>query len=608
MIRKQNSEFSTAFVSEASKSIKNTDSFAHVELDGLACYVLADGIDEKFGAKAARLCVDSVISAFTESPSMSKKALKQYGKIANETLQKQRGRSKLKASVVIVVHNYAKMRYLLAGNVRLRLYRDGFLKNESKDQSLGMDFVLSEKISKDKLAIHEERHNLQSYIGQKKGFIPFVSKQIKLINSDSIALLTRGYWENVDDGELLDIFKDASTDPQEVANTAEEVLLSKQPKNLESYSFVTIFVNKTFKNPNIKRNIKRAIMIVIPIILIAVIISVILWIMHTKKQEKIDLMEDNYLQAVEYILADNYIKAETKANETIELAIEVKDEKMKTEATNYLMLIESIVAADEHLANKSYEDAQNGYLNALDRSRYADNLSQEYIEKKLDVTADYMSVYDFIVLGDNQVLNLQYDDAEEKYMIAKILASEIYFEEGRANAMSALEDLYALEKELAEKLQDETSAVVELETAAANFVAQGDKAFLAEDYEGALVYYTSAQQKYDALSDIVNSEMVAKKINSTQSKLGDAGNKRDEAVDYIKLAEQAEIDESYVDAKKYYLLAKDIYARLKDDDKVADLTTRIEILDLEQGAKDEPSNETDTSNEITPSVNTEEVK
>lgn len=581
MIRKQNSEFSTAFVSEAVGSIKNTDCFAHVELDGLACYVLADGIDEKYGAKTARLCVDSIISAFNESPSMSKRGLKKYARIANVMLQKHCGRNRLKASVIILVHNYAKMRYILAGNVRFRLYRDGFLKYESEDQSLGMDFVLSEKIPKDKLAKHEERHNLQTYIGQEYNFVPFVSSKIKLVNSDSIALLTRGFWENIDDGELLDIFKDAKNDAKETINTAEDMLLSKQPKNLESYSFVTVFVNKTFINPNVKRNIKRAITIAIPIILAITTISVILYFMYKNKQEKITLMEEKYLQTIEYILADNYIKAETNANETVNLANELKDIKMKIESNNVLMLIESIISADEHLSNGSYEDAQNGYLNALNRSKYADNMSKVYIENRLELTAGYMSVYDLIVLGDTQVLNLQYGEAEEKYIDAKILASKIYFNEGRQNAMKALEDLYELEKELAEKLQNENNSKVEIETSATNFLALGNKAFISEDYEGALVYYTSAQQKYDELGDIINSEMTQKKIDSTMVKLGDAGNKRDEAVNYIKLAEQAELDKSYVEAKKYYLLAKDIYARLKEEDKITELTTRIEILDLD---------------------------
>ena len=256
---------------------------------------------------------------------------------------------------------------------------------------------------------------------------------------------------------------------------------------------------------------------------------------------------------------------------------------MKIDANNYLMLVESIISGDDNLANKRYEDAQTQYLNALDRSRYADKLSTEYIEDKLELTANYMAVYDLIVLGDTQVMNLQYDEAEEKYLEAKVLSSKIYFDEGRQNTLKALEDLYALQKEIAEKSQNETSDKVQNETSATNFLALGDKSFLAEDYESALVHYTSAQQKYDELSDIVNSEMVAKKIESTQSKLGTAGDKRDEAVEYIRLAEEAKANDDTTNAKKYYLLAKDIYARLKDDKKVKMIETQIEILDIKQG-------------------------
>ena len=63
-MRKQNSEFLTAFTSEANTHLKNTDSFAYVELDDYACYVIADGIDDAVDAKSARLCVDSILSAF----------------------------------------------------------------------------------------------------------------------------------------------------------------------------------------------------------------------------------------------------------------------------------------------------------------------------------------------------------------------------------------------------------------------------------------------------------------------------------------------------------------------------------------------------------------
>ncbi|MDU3397017.1 MAG: hypothetical protein E7F15_08230 [Clostridiales bacterium] len=582
MIRKQNATFQTAFVSEAQKNLKNSDCFAYVELDGYACYVLADGIDDLYGEKAARLCVDTVISAFTERPSMSRGAMKRYLRLANQALVDAKRRKRMKASVMIVIHDYTKLRYAQAGNVRFRLYRDGFLQRESKDQSLSMDWVTEEKIPQDALQKHEERHNLYTYIGQRGDFAPVISKKYKLTNTDCVALYTRGFWENVDEGEVLDLFKDAGTDPQEVVNTAEDLLLSKQPEQLAAYSFAAIFVEKTFIDPNQWRRIKRILLAAIPIVTVLAVMSFMLWLRYDKRRQKTAQMNDSFLQTVEYILADNYIKAETTIHKTLELAGELKDKEMKEQAKNYLLLVESTIEGDEKLAAKQYSDAQTYYLNALDRSRFADMMGEDYLQDKLQLSADYMAVYDSIVLGDSLAENLQYDKAEQKYLEAKALATKIYFEEGRQNALRALEELYALQKDLAEEATKQSGEKMEKETSAANFLVQGDKAFTSEDYAAAQVFYNSAKQKYEELEDAENAELVEQKIANAKKKQEETEKKRADAENYVSLAEQGKVNGDVVTAKKYYLLAKDIYARLKEDDKVKQMETQIEILDLEK--------------------------
>ena len=61
-MRKQNSEFLTAFISEASRKIKNTDYFGFVELDNYACYVIADGITNMREASGCS-CISKSLSA-----------------------------------------------------------------------------------------------------------------------------------------------------------------------------------------------------------------------------------------------------------------------------------------------------------------------------------------------------------------------------------------------------------------------------------------------------------------------------------------------------------------------------------------------------------------
>lgn len=596
-MRKQNAEFKTAFTSEANEKLKNTDSFGFVELDDFACYVIADGIDDNLDAASAKLAVDTIISAFTAAPSMRKGTMKRCLRAANRALIESKSKMKLKASVTMVVTNYVKFRYGQAGNTRLRLYRDGFLQAQSTDNSLSMDMVAKEKLEPDKLAQHEERNNLYCFLGQESGFSPFISKKIKLSNSDAIALLTRGIWQHIDDGELKDAFADATDDPQPTTDSIEDLLLSKQPKGLEKYTFAAIFVNKVFIDPTRARKIKKAIMIAIPILLVAVVLTVVLLILHHNRVKNTETMNQGYYDAIEYLQADNYIRAQERAKEALKLAEKLRDKKMQAELGNYLKLIESVIAGDDALNDLKYEDAQRNYLNARERARYADNLGMDYIDDKLELTSQYMGIYDMISLGDTLALNLQYDKAEDAYLEAKALSAKVYFDRGRDDAMAALEKLYTdMEAETAAG-NEAAQAKAEDQTAATSVLAEGDAAFAKGDYESAQVYYTTALQKYTELEDETQAKAIRLKLDTTEQKIGSQKELISEAEGYMAQAQSSYEEKDYVTAQKYYLLAKDIYVSLKNDDKVAEIGRKMELIDMGITAEEQARREAEAAKE-----------
>lgn len=579
-MRKQNSTFKTAFTSEADKNLKNTDSFGYVELDKYACYVVADGIDDQVDGTAAKLAVDTIISAFTEAPSMRKGAIRRYLRAANRALLAADSKMRLKASVIVVVSDYVKLRYGQAGNARLRLYRDGFLRLQSKDQSLSMDLVKEEKLEPDKLAKHQERHNLYCYLGQDKDFRPYISKKFKLSNSDAAALMTRGLWEYVDDGILKDAFADASDEPQETVDAVEDLLLSAQPENLGSYTFATIFFNKVYTDPNRKRKIKRAIMIAIPILLVLVVVAIVLIVLYNNRQKQIVSMEQNYYDTIEYIQEDNYIRAQEKCQEALSLAEDLGDEEIRSDADNYLKLIESVIAGDDALTNGEYSDAQRYFLNAQNRSRYADNLGQDYISDRLAQTSQYMSVYEMISLGDTLAQGMQYEAAEEQYLAARALAAQIYFDTGRDDAIAALEQLYADQAEQEAQDAEAAQETAAAQAAAASVAAEGDAAFAEGDYERARTFYTTALQQYTDLEDQAQIDVLTTKLASIASLQADQAALAAEAQSYASQAEAQYSEGNFVQAKKYYLLARDVYAQLGDDAKLSEVTRRLEVIEM----------------------------
>lgn len=580
-MRKQNSTFQSAFLSEAGSELENNDYFAFVELEDYACYVVADGLNDLPDAQSARIAIETVLLAFQEHPSLKKSALLSYIKAADQELCKADSKERLKASVMVVVTDYEKLRYAYAGNTRLRLYRDGRVKEQSSDMSLGSDIGRKEKLPEDVLSRHEERNNLYAYVGQGKGFAPAVSGKIKLENGDILSLYTRGIWENLDSGELDDVFSEAKDEPKESLNDIEDLLLSKQPGTLENYTFVAIFIDKVFSDPDRKKKRKKVIIICLVVALILLVAVLAVWIVRMLHRQLVEDMGRKYSDAIEYIQDNNFIRAQEEAEKALAVAEKLRDRKYIQEISDYLKLIEALNSADSYYADGKYQDAQMGYVTAKERSRYADHVADAYIDQRLEDIVAYLSVYDYIQLGDTLREQGDYDRAEEKYLQAKQLATSVYFEEGRNEAMAALEELYSSRQEAEEAMNQQTAETAAETVSAAQLAAEGDKAFAEGDYGSANVYYAMAIEKYQGLGDDAHAELIQSKLDACTEKAEENKKKEQQAEEYVNAGNEQTAAGNFMEAKKQYLFAKNIYRELGMDDKVREMDGLIAVLDVE---------------------------
>lgn len=250
-----------------------------------------------------------------------------------------------------------------------------------------------------------------------------------------------------------------------------------------------------------------------------------------------------------------------------------------------MKLIEAVNMADDIYAEGKYEEAQENYRTAKERSRYADHAADTYIDRKLESIADYLSVFDYIRLGDSLAVKGDFKDAEEKYLAAKNLATSIHYEEGRSQSMDALDRLY---EDLAAR-QEETEAQVQErvaeETGAAELSAQGDKAFAEGDYEGAKVYYAMAMDKYQGLEDVANVEAANTKLKACIKKSNEKDEQKELAAEYVETAKQLEEEGELAEAKKQYILAKEVYTAIGEEEKVSQMENRMDMLELDREEK-----------------------
>ncbi|MCH5258648.1 MAG: hypothetical protein J1F18_02785 [Lachnospiraceae bacterium] len=580
-MRKYNSSFKAAFISEEGGKLKNNDYFGFVELDKYACYVIADGITDMRDSQSAKEAIVAVITAFQNAPGISRRKVKGYLRYANKELLKSKSYDKLKASLTVVVTNYEKFRYGYAGNTRLRLYRDGSRTLATFDMSLSQNMVKAEQLPEDKLSRHEERNNLYSYIG-KAHFQPFVSRKIKLVNGDIITLYTKGIWENVDEGELDDVFAETGNEPIEECNKVEDLLLSRQPKDLDNYTFAAIYVDKIFVDPNRKKRIKMIITITLVILVLALIIGVVIYLWRRDRAQKREGMAQYFTNTETYIEDKNFIRAKEECEKALELAGKLRDKEAEERYNAYLVCLEAIIRADDSYAGSDYAEAEDAYLAAKTRARYADNIALEYIEGKLLQIDQYEQVFDNIALGDRLLELGSYEMAEKKYIEAQKGAASIYFLEGKQQALDALEKLYEEWSAAKDELEQQSAEQAADEVAAAELVSQGDNAYSEGDYDGAMVFYLIALEKYTKMEDTARIAFLNKKIIALNEKKSEVEDRMAEAKEFEELARMYEEEKDYEQAKIQYQYAKEIYEELDKSNKADEIQGKIDIVDTKK--------------------------
>ena len=592
-MRKSNSIFKTAFVSESGAELTNKDYFAYVEFDDYACYVLASGITDFETSEAAKEAVEHLILSFEEHPSMSKGTLARYMKETNERLLNSSHAHRLKASVIMVVTDYEKFRYTLAGNVRLRMYRSGRFFAESTDMSLAADLIKKGE-SETPLDRHEERHNLYTYLGKKDFFKPFVSKPQKLNDADIITIYTQGLWEHVDSQEIDEIFSEASDDPKESIDLLEDVLLSRQPPNLKSYTIVAIFVNKIYRDPDRERKRLLYIKIAAVILIILLLIGIIWYIFHRIRQDKIEEMQTYMDRTQTFMDQENFKRAMENAQKALPLSRELKLYEDEESITSNLLILDAVTQANDFFDSGNYTSAYEYYSKALNYSSTTDKTVRDYIQHRLSLLESQLNLEQFMRLGDYLTKQGYDDEAEAMYSKARDQAMTIHDRNAYDKAMNSIAGLYDKkaemrkknEQELDKKKKDlEQELEKQRQDALMDAIKKGDDLLAAGDIDGAQKAYLDAR-------NLTNNPAELPQVNAALSQVSQAREKKEleqrTSAEELKkeFAEATAIevkgDESfaagdYESAQMYYLTAIEKFNVLVEPDKVKAIQEKFDL-------------------------------
>lgn len=531
-MRRINSEFQTFHMSEEGQKLSNRDYFGYVEMDDFACYVLADSLDEEPSINSARLVVDSIIRDFTEAPTMGRGPLGRYMRRAHGELLRQKGGMHLKVAVVVAVTDYRKLRYCYVGNSRLYLIRNARILERTKDQSLTQNLVEQDRVVLDEAARHEQRNNLYSFLGERGKPEIQISRKRKLEPGDLFIQLTRGVWEQCGEQEFLQIVNDAKETKDILDQTEDFILKEQDRRSIDNYSMAVTSVDKVYQSPKKPISLKKILMIALPVLLVIITVSVTLFLRYRSIQTKTESMFRCMEDGEEYLIRNNFQKAEEEYGEARKLADSLHRQPEYEEADMYIKLAEQVILADEALGGEEYQKAQALYMTARQMAVEAGNVGLSYIEGQLTRIEGYIEVFDLIAQGERKEEYGNLDGAIALYKSAKERAAALYFTEGKKEAlelqMAAEEELEKEQMEAEERLREQIEAeavnraldneqrandqqnAIDLENQGNELLAEGS-------YESAITFYLAAQAIYNRLELAEMADGIEPKIAAAQA-------------------------------------------------------------------------------------------
>ena len=200
--------FETATFSAPGGRLENEDAVGFRLAGGSGCWALADGLGgHRGGEVAAYVAVNAVISSFLENPAITKEALNTHINTGNcAVMKRQAGEPALahmRTTIVMLIASEDAALWAHAGDSRLYWFRDGKIREQTRDDSVPQRLVDAREITAEQIRFHEDRSKLLNSLGAKEQVAAAVRQMGgSPAPGDAFLLASDGFWECVTESEM----------------------------------------------------------------------------------------------------------------------------------------------------------------------------------------------------------------------------------------------------------------------------------------------------------------------------------------------------------------------------------------------------------------------
>ena len=232
---------------EGNRSV-NEDYIGFHEVDGEILFCLADGLGgHGRGAVASEMVVSKSIAAFAECKAddvlVNCFLSAQEGLITEQ--DKEGAKDEMKSTLTLLVIQNAVAYWGHVGDSRLYLFRKNKLFRRTLDHSVPQMLVATGEIRERDIRFHTDRNRLIRVMGMEWSSPKYdLSDRVDLCNGDAFLLCSDGFWELIDEKDMLKLLKKAVTADEWLAMMEKAVLKNGQGKNMDNYSAMTVLIKE----------------------------------------------------------------------------------------------------------------------------------------------------------------------------------------------------------------------------------------------------------------------------------------------------------------------------------------------------------------------------
>ena len=208
------------------------------------CLVVADGLGGH-GDVASKCAVDAVCTLFMERGFSDHFFTDAFSGAQNAILEQQaltQRFSTMKTTLVVLVVDNGWIHWAHIGDSRLYIFRGKRLLRRTLDHSVPQMLAQAGEIREADIRHHPDRNRLMRVMGVRNDAPRFeVGKPIRLTGAYQFLLCTDGYWELIEEDDMLRTLKESATPQQWLSQMNRIILENGRGQEMDNYTAIAAF-------------------------------------------------------------------------------------------------------------------------------------------------------------------------------------------------------------------------------------------------------------------------------------------------------------------------------------------------------------------------------